>query len=234
MTGPFAGSRPARHEAGAVTAAVVDQEPLTRSALAELLSGRGISVVGTAGTTGDARPILERARPRVVIVDPALPDQGGAEAIVALLGAAPGARLLVVTSDQDVNVLGFVVAGACGLVLKTDPPEAIVVAVHAIAAGHSVLSPHATGRLLERIRGWETSVTASGGDPAEAIRARLTARELEIFARLARGESNRAIGEALALSPHTISNHVASILSKLKLENRIQAAVQAVRSGLSE
>jgi len=125
------------------------------------------------------------------------------------------------------------VAGAHGYILKSAAPEAIISAVRATAAGQSVLSPQIAGKLLERIRERDIPVTAGGHSAAVAIRAALTVRELEIFQRLASGESNQDIGRELSLSTNTVSNHIASILAKLHLENRIQAAVHAVRAGIS-
>ena len=124
-------------------------------------------------------------------------------------------------------------AGAHGYILKSAAPEAIISAVRATAAGQSVLSPQIAGKLLERIRERDIPVTAGGHSAAVAIRAALTVRELEIFQRLASGESNQDIGRELSLSTNTVSNHIASILAKLHLENRIQAAVHAVRAGIS-
>ena len=105
--------------------------------------------------------------------------------------------------------------------------------MRATAAGESVLSSQIAGRLLERIRTLDLPVAASYDSAAVAIRAALTKRELEIFTRLASGKSNQTIARELALSANTVANHIASILAKLHLENRIQAAVHAVRSGFS-
>jgi DNA-binding NarL/FixJ family response regulator len=130
-------------------------------------------------------------------------------------------------------VVEAIIAGASGYILKSAPPAAIVAAVQATAAGESVLSSKIAGKLLERIRERDIPITADSKSAALAIRGALTRRELEIFTRLASGESNQDIGRALSLSTNTVSNHIASILAKLHLDNRIQAAVQAVRSGLS-
>jgi DNA-binding NarL/FixJ family response regulator len=125
------------------------------------------------------------------------------------------------------------VAGASGYILKTAPPETIAAAVVATAAGESVISSQIAGKLLERIRERDIPVTTMSRDSASAIRAALTVRELEIFTRLASGKSNSDIAHELSLSTNTVHNHIASILAKLHLDNRIQAAVQAVRSGIS-
>jgi DNA-binding NarL/FixJ family response regulator len=101
------------------------------------------------------------------------------------------------------------------------------------AAGECVISTHIAGDLLDRIRERDIPVTARSEHARTAIRMILTERELEIFKRLASGESNQEIGRALSLSENTVKNHIASILAKLQLDNRIQAAVQAVRSGIS-
>jgi NarL family two-component system response regulator LiaR len=130
-------------------------------------------------------------------------------------------------------VVEAIVAGASGYILKTAETEAIVAAVKATADGESVISPEIAGKLLQRIRERDIPITTDSSNAAHAIRAALTPRELEIFTRLASGKSNQDIASDLSLSPNTISNHIASILAKLHLDNRIQAAVQAVRSGIS-
>ena len=123
---------------------------------------------------------------------------------------------------------------AAAYILKTAPPEAIIAAVRATADGECVLSSQIAGRLLTRIRERHDPMTvATTHAAASAIRAALTTRELEIFTLLASGRSNQEIGRELSVSTNTISNHIKSILTKLQLDNRIQAAVQAVRAGIS-
>src|SRR5829696_4690519 len=117
-------------------------------------------------------------------------------------------------------------------ILKSAPVEAIISAVKATAAGESVLSSQIAGKLLQRIRELDIPVKTSA-IAAVAIRTALTDRELEIFKRLSSGKSNHEIARDLSLSPNTVANHVAGILAKLHVENRIQAAVEAVRSGIS-
>ena len=130
-------------------------------------------------------------------------------------------------------VIEAIVAGACGYILKSSPVAAIIAAVVATARGEVVISSTIAERLLTRIRERDSGVTAGGEDAARAIVAALTPRELEIFTRLAGGASNRDIGRELSLSRSTAADHLASILDKLHLENRVQAAVQAVRCGLA-
>ena len=153
--------------------------------------------------------------------------------IAQLTRLAPNSRILILTRTEQNRVVEAIVAGASGYILKSAPPATIVAAVEATAGGEAVLSSQVAGRLMAHIREREIPVTAASLDAAGAIRAILTTRELDVFGRLASGRSNQEIATELSLSTNTISNHVASILEKLHLDNRIQAAVQAVRTGIS-
>jgi two-component system, NarL family, nitrate/nitrite response regulator NarL len=217
----------------AITVVLVDDEQLIRGALSQALSSGGLDVVGEAASGEDAVEMIIDLRPDVVLMDLRLPGISGVEAIERLGMLAPASRVLVLTRSEQNRVVEAIVAGARGYILKSAAPEAIVGAVRATAAGESVLSWQIAGKLLERIRERDIPVTADSNDAAVAIRAALTVRELEIFTRLASGESNQDIGRELSLSTNTVSNHIASILAKLHLDNRIQAAVQAVRAGIS-
>jgi DNA-binding NarL/FixJ family response regulator len=215
-----------------VTVVVVDDEHLIRSALAHALSSGGIELVGEAANGEDAIRLVVDLRPDVVLIDLRLPGISGVQAIEQLGLLAPASRVLVLTRSEQNRVVEAIIAGASGYILKSAPADAIVAAVQATAAGESVLSSQIAGKLLQRIRELDIPVTNSD-TAAGAIRAVLTDRELEIFTRLASGDSNNQIASELSLSTNTVANHIASILAKLHLENRIQAAVQAVRSGIS-
>ena len=228
-TGQYGGT--ARRDA--VTVVLVDQESLIRRALAEVLSAGGLELVGQAATAEDAVEMVVNLHPDVVLMDLRLAGSSGVTAIEQLGLLAPASRVLVLTRSEENRVVEAIVAGASGYILKSAAPDAIVDAVRATAAGESVLSSQIAGKLLDRIRERDIPVTAASENAALAIRGALTDREFEIFTRLASGESNQDIGRALSLSTNTVSNHIASILAKLHLHNRIQAAVQAVRSGLA-
>jgi DNA-binding NarL/FixJ family response regulator len=215
-----------------ITVVLVDDERLIRAALARTLSDSGIELVGEAVTGEDAIEIVVDVRPDVVLMDLRLPGLSGVQAIEQLGLLAPASRVLVLTRSEQNRVVEAIVAGASGYILKSAPPEAIISAIRATATGGSVLSPQIAGKLLQRIRELDIPVKSTDG-AAGAIRAALTDRELEIFTRLASGHSNHEIAHELTLSTNTVANHIASILAKLHLENRIQAAVQAVRSGIS-
>ena len=215
-----------------ITVVLVDDEPLIRTALRQALTAGGLELVGEAGSGEDAIELVLDLRPDVVLMDIKLPDIPGVQAIERLCLLAPASRVLVVARTEENRVVEAIIAGASGYILKTAPPKAIIAAVRATAAGESVLSSQIAGKLLERIRETDIPITTSQ-DAAGAIRAALTERELEIFTLLASGKSNKQIGRELCLSTNTVSNHIKSILAKLHLENRIQAAAQAVRAGIS-
>jgi NarL family two-component system response regulator LiaR len=217
----------------AITVALVDGEQLIRTALAQALAADGLDLVGEATSAQDAVKLVVDLRPDVVLMDLKLPGSQGVEAIEALGLLAPASRILILTRTEENRVVEAIVAGASGYILKTARPATIVAAVQATASGESVISSEVAGKLLHRIRDLGIPVTTESGDTATAIRAALTPRELEIFTRLASGKSNHDIALELTISTNTVSNHIASILAKLHLENRIQAAVQAVRSGIS-
>ena len=227
----------AEHSPGAmrpspITVVLVDDEQLIRAALAHALSNRGIEVVGEAESGEAAIDLVLDVRPDVVLMDLRFAGLSGVDAIERLTLLAPASRVLVLTRGEQNRVVEAIIAGASGYILKTAPAEAIVAAVEATAAGESVLSSEIAGKLLQRIRELDIPVETNES-AAVAIRAALTEREFEIFTRLASGNSNQEIAQELSLSTNTVANHIASILAKLHLENRIQAAVQAVRSGVS-
>jgi DNA-binding NarL/FixJ family response regulator len=208
-----------------ITVALVDDEQLVRVALSVALAAEGIDLVGEAANAPDALEMVVALRPDVVLMDVKLPQSRGVETIEELGLLAPASRMLILTRSEENRVVEAIVAGASGYILKSAEPAAIIAAVVATAAGESVISPEIAGKLLKRVRERDIPITTESVDAANAIRAALTPREMEIFTRLA--------SEDLALSTNTVSNHIASILAKLHLENRIQAAVQAVRSGIS-
>ena len=218
-----------------ITVVLVDDEPLFRTAVDQTLTGAGLELIGEAASMKDAIEVVVDLRPDVVLMDLKLPDSPGLQAIERLGLLAPASRILILTRSEQNRVVEAIVAGASGYILKTAPPKAIIAAVKATAAGEAVLSPQIAGKLLQSIRERDTPVTttATSQDAANAIRAALTERELEIFERLASGKSNHDIARELSLSTNTVHNHIASILAKLHLDNRIQAAAQAVRAGIS-
>lgn len=217
-----------------VTVVLADDQELIRIALAQALSEAGLQVLGQARTGEEGVQLVVDLRPDVVLMDLAFFDTSGIDAIERLSMLASASRILVLTGTEErYGVVEAIVAGACGYILKSAAPAEIINAVTATAAGECVISSQVAGDLLRRIRERDIPVTSASERASAAIRAVLTEREMEIFKQLASGESNQEIGRELSLSENTVKNHIASILAKLQLDNRIQAAVQAVRSGIS-
>lgn len=212
-----------------IRALVVDDHDLFRRGLRELLEEQGIRVIGEAATGVDAVALATRAQPDVVVMDLNLPQGSGIEATRELVASNPQARILVLTVASDERtVLDALIAGACGYMLKDATIEEIAAGVRAAARGQSFVSPRVAHHVLGRLRGH------AGTDPGRTPDdTRLSERELEILRLIADGFDNDQIAETLFLSPRTVKNHVSSILAKLEMDNRVQAAVYAVRRGIA-
>jgi DNA-binding NarL/FixJ family response regulator len=205
---------------------VVDDHELFRHGLIALLKERGIQIFGETAMAADAIPLASKMETGVVLMDLSLPGMSGVEATQRLTAEAPLVRVLVLTVASDGrHVMDALLAGACGYLLKDSPPEQIVAGIRAAERGESLISPQIASHLLRRLR--EPNAIEPDLRPQE-----LTTRELEVLEFLARGLDNSEIAQALYLSQHTVKNHVSSILVKLQVQNRIQAAVRAVRTGL--
>jgi DNA-binding NarL/FixJ family response regulator len=208
------------------TVMVVDDQELYRYGIIHLLEDRGIPVVGEAGRASDAIRQACEVHPDVVLMDLNMPAMSGVEATHRLTAADPFVRVLVLTVAADQrHVMDALLAGACGYLLKETPITHIVDAIKAAARGESTISPRVANGLIHRLREPSEIEPQLGG-------AELTPRELEVLELLARGMANPEIARALYLSEHTVKNYVSSLLTKLQVENRIQAAVRAVRAGI--
>jgi DNA-binding NarL/FixJ family response regulator len=209
-----------------VRTVVADDHELLRGGLVQLLEERGIEVVGVASLGSEAIAQACELRPDVVLMDLNMPGMSGVEATQRLTTAAPLVRVLVLTVATDERtVTNALLAGACGYLVKDAPPDQIVEGIRAAARGESMISPRIAKHLIRHVR-----------RPAPADQrlpeSELTARELEVLELLAAGMDNPDIARTLHLSQHTVKNHVSSILVKLQVKNRIQAAVRAVQRGL--
>ncbi len=209
---------------------VVDDHDLFRAGLASVLaSNSDIEVVAQASGGKTAIRLARELAPDVVLMDLRMPDLDGPAATKAILENNPTIRVLALTvASDESDVATAIVAGACGYLLKDSPIDDVVEAVRAAARGVAWLSPRAAQALLERIRrDYVEPGTANG------LEHDLSPRELEVLQLVARGLDNSGIAVELNISPRTAKNHVSSILAKLDVPNRIQAATYAVRSGLA-
>jgi DNA-binding NarL/FixJ family response regulator len=206
---------------------VVDDHPVVRQGLRAFLDTRdGMAVVGEAGDGEAAIAEAARLRPDVILMDLLMPGTDGLTAIGRIRAADPGARILVLTSFSSADqVVPAVRAGAAGYLLKDAAPEEVEAAVRAVHRGEARLDPQVTATVLA-----EVAQPAAG--PDEAALATLTPREREVLGLLARGLTNAQLARELVLSEKTVKTHVSSILAKLRLADRTQAALFAARLGL--
>jgi len=217
------------------TVVLIDDQDLTRGAIRQTLTAAGLQVVGEGKSLQAGLRAVRDLEPSLVVMDVVYGGVARVDGVERVSRLAPSARVVVLTSSaHNEPFFRSISAGARGYLLKNAPREAIARAIRACACGESVISPELLRALAERARRATLAPSSGNGSQgAEAIRTALTKRELEIFRRLSTGETNREIGDVFSLSENTVKNHVASILAKLNLDNRIQAAVHAVRNGLS-
>jgi len=209
---------------------VADDEHLMRAGLIELLTtDPEIEIVGQASTGREAVELARQLAPDVVLMDVRMPDLDGIAATRELSRTSPSVKVLMLTTfEQDDYVFGALRAGASGFLLKRTRPEDLIAAVHAIAAGDSLLSPSVTRRVIDRMAQQPTPELA-GQAKLEA----LTPRERDVLELIARGLSNREIAAALVVEESTIRTHVKRILAKLDLRDRVQAVIFAYETGVN-
>jgi two-component system NarL family response regulator len=201
---------------------VADDHPFYRDGLTELLRQSGVDVVAVVPNGEAAIRAVEDLAPDVVIMDLNMPGLSGIEATRRLAELAPATRVVVLTvSAQEADVTEAIVAGASGYVLKEAPVEEVVAGLQAAAAGQSFISPRIATLLMRRVHDEEQAGGLAG--------ANLSSREIEVLALLSAGRSNQEIADALMISTSTVRHHISNILLKLQVENRVQAAVRAVR-----
>jgi DNA-binding NarL/FixJ family response regulator len=219
----------ANGSAGTIRVLVVDDYDLFRTGLTSLLAAEpDIEIAAQASGGRAAIRLASELQPDVVLMDLRMPDLGGADATREILTRRPSTRVVVFTVlSEDEHVQEAMQAGACGFLAKETPIDEVITAVRAAARGVAWLSPRAAEVVLGRVRRAEREQVPDD----ERIKS-LSPRELGVLQLIARGMENSEIAEALDISPRTAKNHVSSILAKLGLPSRIQAAVFAVRHGL--
>jgi two-component system response regulator DevR len=197
---------------------LLDDHEVVRRGIAELLSTvPDFEIVGEAGTAEQALTRVLASKPDVAILDARLPDGSGIDVCRDIRSALPSTYCLILTSydDQDA-VLSSVLAGASGYVLKEVRTSGLIDAIRQVAMGRSLIDPGVIAQVMQRVR---------DGSPADARLAALTQREREVLDLIAEGLTNRQIGERLFLAEKTVKNYVSSLLGKLGMERRTQAAV---------
>ncbi len=208
---------------------VADDQALVRTGFRMILTADGIEVVAEATNGAEAIDAVRRTRPDVVLMDIRMPEMDGLEATRRILtGNADEPRVIILTTfDLDHYVYAALSAGASGFLLKDVTPEHLVAAVRMVRSGDALLAPAITRRLVERFAGRHPDTATLHRDLAA-----LTPRELEVLRLLAQGLSNAELAARLHLSEATVKTHIARILAKLGLRDRVQAVVVAYETGL--
>ena len=206
---------------------IADDHQLVRQGLIALLSVKpGIEVVGQAADGVQAVELACLLRPDIVLMDLLMPHKDGIEATREIKAEDPEARILIITSfAEDENVYQAIKAGALGYLLKDSSPQELMQAIHDVCEGRLSLHPNIALKLIEELN--QPMETKPTEDP-------LTEREVEVIKLVAKGRTNQEIAEELVISERTVGAHVSNILSKLHLANRTQAALFALRTGLSD
>ncbi len=203
-----------------VRVVVADDHPVVRSGLVALLGLEAdLEVVGEADDGAQAVTLARELRPDLVLMDLRMPGTDGAEATARIVTELPDVRVLVLTTyETDTDILRAVEAGATGYLLKDTPRAQLVAGVRAAARGESALSPSVARRLVQQVRG-------DGGE-------RLTPREREVLAGVARGLSNAAIGRELFIAEATVKTHLLRAFAKLGVDDRTRAVTVAIKRGI--
>lgn len=205
---------------------LADDHPHHRHSLARRLTESGIDVVAEAGNGWAALKAVAGTDPDVVVLDLNLSAPSGAEVARRLTSCDPPHNVLVVSvSDSQIDVTAALRAGARGYFLKDRPVEEVVAGIEAVGKGESFFSPRIGAMLLRRIRD-------SRDVPVDNVPVQLSKREQEVLRLVVEGRSNEKISERLSIDAGTVRNHVSHILAKMGVDNRVQAAVRAVREGL--
>ncbi|MFF7637114.1 response regulator [Kitasatospora sp. NPDC008050] len=216
------------NENGRIRVFLLDDHEVVRRGVHELLSGEAdIEVVGEAGTAAEALARIPAVAPDVAVLDVRLPDGNGVEVCREVRSQRPEIRCLMLTSFSDDEALfDSIMAGASGYVLKAIRGTDLLSAVRDVAAGKSLLDPAATSRVLQRLR--------EGGEKEDEKLAQLTKQERRILDLIGEGMTNRQIGGELHLAEKTVKNYVSSLLAKMGMARRTQAAAYVARLGADQ
>jgi DNA-binding NarL/FixJ family response regulator len=221
---------------GPIRVLLVDDQALLRVGFRMIIGAEpDIEVVGEASDGRTAVDEARRTRPDVVLMDVRMPGVDGIEGTARVLADDPDRKVIILTTfDLDEYVVAGLRAGASGFLLKDAPPADLLAAIRTVHEGQAFLAPSATRHLLDAcLPSLASPVDApETGSPHADLLGRLTDRERDVLTQLARGSSNREIGEALFIAEGTVKIHISRILAKLELRDRVQAVIMAYEAGL--
>jgi two-component system, NarL family, response regulator DegU len=205
---------------------IVDDHDVYRRGLSRLLAEEGLEITGEARNGATAVRLAAELKPQVILMDLNMPGMSGIEATRAIIAHRADARVVMLTLfEEEDRVIEALLAGAAGYVLKSDSLESLIATINGAAQGDAIIPPRVGDRVLRLLR--ERSRRRPTGPTVE-----LSERELEVLRLMAEGLDNAAIARRLYISPNTVKNHAANIYEKLGVDNRLQAAMQALRKGL--
>jgi NarL family two-component system response regulator LiaR len=206
---------------------IADDHQLVRQGLVALLSVKpGVEVIGQAADGVEAVELAHSLGPDIILLDLLMPHKSGIEATREIKADNPDARILIITSfAEDENVYQAIKAGALGYLLKDSSPQELMQAIHDVCDGRLVLHPNIALKLIQELN------RPTDSQPTEDP---LTEREVEVLKLVAKGRSNQEVAKELIISERTVGAHVSNILGKLHLANRTQAALYALRKGLTD
>ncbi|MBA2953240.1 response regulator [Nocardioides sp. MAH-18] len=215
-------AEPGRPDPRPITVYLLDDHELVRRGIRDLLEAEGdIEVAGESGLAREAAHRIPALRPDVAVLDCRLPDGSGVDVCRQVRSVDPTIAVLILTSyDEDEALFAAIMAGAAGYVLKQIKGDDLVTTVRRVAAGQSMLDPAVTAQVLSRLR---------SGPPEDPVTRHLTPKEHQILDLVGEGMTNRQIAERLSLAEKTVKNYVSTMLSKLGVESRTQAAIIAAR-----
>ncbi len=206
---------------------LIDDHTLFRSGLRELLERRGIDVVAAVGDGAEGCRLVAELAPNVVLLDLRMPELDGLAVLRKLNEQKLGIPIVMLTTSSDErDLVASLRSGAQGYLVKDMEPDQLIESLHEIVSGKTVVAPHMTGVLAKVVQGEEPSVAS------DARFLELTAREMEILCHLAEGSSNKVIARELGITDGTVKLHVRSILRKMQVQSRVEAAVRAVEEGV--
>ncbi|MFH9610906.1 response regulator [Streptomyces sp. NPDC017448] len=214
-----------------ISVLLADDQPMIRTGFRLILEAEGdIEVVAEASDGREAVAETGRTAPDVVLMDIRMPHMDGVEATELIIRSNPSSRVIMLTTfDLDAHVVDALRAGASGFLVKDGPADSLVEAIRTVATGDAVLAPRVTRRLLDRFANMPSDTSPAVPPRLDA----LTARELDVLRALARGLSNAEIARELSIGETTVKTHVAHILDKFRLRDRVQAVVLAYDCGLA-